>query len=79
VADLGSANADRAATRIALEATAATGIIGREEVGCLLHWLACRMGQLDLLVSFVGEDGAGAPGGPPKAEPGAGSAGRGAA
>jgi hypothetical protein len=29
------------------------------------------MGQLDLLVPVVGEDGAGAPGGPPKAEPGA--------
>jgi hypothetical protein len=38
---------------------------------------ADRMGKFDRRTA--GQDGAGAPGGPPKAEPGAGSAGRGAA
>jgi len=42
------------------------------------HQTVCRDDVIDLQ-ELLSQDGAGAPGGPPKAEPGAGSAGRGAA
>ena len=60
------------ARRAALDAMAAIRTIESEEDG--------RRGLLDLACGqcWCRWDGAGAPGGPPKAEPGAGSAGRGA-
>jgi hypothetical protein len=71
--------ADReAAPEGGIEAAAASWTMRSEEDGSVHHLVCCRVSTTDL--RLAGWDGAGAPGGAsPRPEPGAGSAGRGAA
>jgi hypothetical protein len=73
----GTPIAQRRAKR-ALDLVAVTGTIRREEGGCMLHRLAQPSSQLDQRV-LLGGTARACRAGAPSAEPGAGSAGPGAA
>ena len=75
----GSAEPTRRGAAGGLDAAAASGTIEAEDDGLAPHSSpGCRLTRLDWWYCY-GWDGAGVPGGCPNAEPGAGSAGRGAA